>query len=531
MLDATGKGVKLAVPPAFLTQNAVFQAMQLEKTVVLSGAPAPTGKASIGGYIYELKALTSPSTSITSLSNPATITISYDSSEIAGISESSLSIYHWNGAGWAELSGCVRDTIAKTVACPTSSFSPFALFGTPSDTTAPVISSVSSGSITSSSAVITWTTNELADAYVEYGPALSYGSQTPRATDFVASHSITISGLSPSATYHYRARSSDPAGNFSMSGDNTFTTSAAQTTSGGGGGGGGEALLVISAPSNFQVLGGENQIVLSWKNPIDANFVRAKVIRKEGTASISPNDGEIIYEGDKEEYTDTTAKPGIKYYYTVFALDRNLSVSSLIQASASLGEMSNQNIEQLLSQTIPTPALPKFQFSFTRFLQFGSRHEEIKNLQKLLNSLGFIIASAGPGSLNNETDFFGPLTVNAVKKFQAKYGIPLVGFVGPKTRAKLNELAIAESPVAPTPPIVEGKLTGPFFFGYRNDQVKLLQQMLVKDSSVYPEARITSYYGSLTRKAVERFQQKYGIKVTGVAGPKTRAKLNELYAR
>ncbi|KKT55333.1 MAG: Peptidoglycan-binding domain 1 protein [Candidatus Giovannonibacteria bacterium GW2011_GWB1_44_23] len=546
LVNVPGKSLKVNIPPS--TFIGALQALQLEKTAAFTGAPAPAGKTSIGGHIYELKALTSPSTSLTSLSSPATITISYDSSEISGIDESSLSTYHWNGTGWVELSGCFKNTLAKTVSCPTSSLSPFALFGTPSDTTAPVISSVSSDSITSSSAIITWTTNEPADAYVEYGPTLSYVSQTPRETDFTTSHSIALSGLSPSAIYHYRTRSSDPAGNFVVSEDNIFVTPAAPppppppppppASSGpsGGGGGGGGAPPAVSAPSDFQVLGGENQIVLTWKNPVDVNFVRARVIRKANSALISPNDGEIIYEGDKEEFTDTTAKPGVKYYYAVFSLDRNLSSSILAQASASLGQMSNQSIEQSLAKVVSTPALslPKFRFVFTRFLQSGSRHEEVKNLQTLLNSLSLNVASQGPGSQGQETDFFGSLTASAVKKFQAKYGIEQLGIVGPKTRAKLNELSgfiPLEASFASGETEAKRLLTGPFAFGYQNDQVKLLQTMLAKDSSVYPEGIITGYYGSLTRKAVERFQQKYGIEQTGLAGPQTRAKLNEIFGR
>jgi len=60
-------------------------------------------------------------------------------------------------------------------------------------------------------------------------------------------------------------------------------------------------------------------------------------------------------------------------------------------------------------------------------------------------------------------------------------------------------------------------------------QVTLLQQTLVRDG-VYPEATVTGYYGSATQSAVRRFQQKYGIEATGIAGPLTRAKLNELYS-
>lgn len=73
-----------------------------------------------------------------------------------------------------------------------------------------------------------------------------------------------------------------------------------------------------------------------------------------------------------------------------------------------------------------------------------------------------------------------------------------------------------------------GTLTGPFGPSVSGTQVTLLQQTLLRDG-VYPEAIISGYYGLATQAAVKRFQQKYGIETTGIAGPQTRAKLNELY--
>jgi hypothetical protein len=97
---------------------------------------------------------------------------------------------------------------------------------TASDTTPPTISSVASGSITSSGATITWTTNEASDTQVEYGTTTSYGSSTTLNTVKVTSHSATLSGLSASTLYHYRVKSRDAAGNLATSGDFTFTTAS-----------------------------------------------------------------------------------------------------------------------------------------------------------------------------------------------------------------------------------------------------------------------------------------------------------------
>lgn len=64
--------------------------------------------------------------------------------------------------------------------------------------------------------------------------------------------------------------------------------------------------------------------------------------------------------------------------------------------------------------------------------------------------------------------------------------------------------------------------------GMSGEEVKLLQEVLATDSDIYPEGLITGYFGSLTEKAVKRFQQLTCIEQVGFIGPKTIAKINEL---
>lgn len=97
------------------------------------------------------------------------------------------------------------------------------------DTTAPVISNVNAGSITSSSATITWTTDEISNSQVEYGLDTNYGNQTALDTTMVTSHAQVLNGLAPTTLYHYLVKSTDPSGNPAVSGDNIFTTPAAPT--------------------------------------------------------------------------------------------------------------------------------------------------------------------------------------------------------------------------------------------------------------------------------------------------------------
>ena len=73
--------------------------------------------------------------------------------------------------------------------------------------------------------------------------------------------------------------------------------------------------------------------------------------------------------------------------------------------------------------------------------------------------------------------------------------------------------------------------------GFANSEVRELQQTLKNDSLIYPEGLVTGYFGSLTEKAVQRFQAKYGVinygtpatTGYGLVGKRTRAKLNEVF--
>ncbi|MFA6004705.1 MAG: fibronectin type III domain-containing protein, partial [Elusimicrobiota bacterium] len=94
------------------------------------------------------------------------------------------------------------------------------------DTTAPTISAMAAGSITSASAVIDWTTNEVADTQMEFGLTTAYGQSSTLAAGMVTSHSVGLSGLSANTLYHFRVKSRDAAGNLGVSGDSTFTTLA-----------------------------------------------------------------------------------------------------------------------------------------------------------------------------------------------------------------------------------------------------------------------------------------------------------------
>ncbi len=120
------------------------------------------------------------------------------------------------------------------------------------DITAPVITSGPTASgITSNSAAISWTTDEISNSWVYYGLTTEY-SDTARNESDVTSHSVGLSGLAASTTYHYKVSSVDPMNNGpTYSGDNTFATTAAS---------GGSSFLV----ENFEYTAGTNLTSNNW---------------------------------------------------------------------------------------------------------------------------------------------------------------------------------------------------------------------------------------------------------------------------
>jgi Purple acid Phosphatase, N-terminal domain len=92
------------------------------------------------------------------------------------------------------------------------------------DTVPPIISGVSVGNISSSSAVIAFNTNEEAYVQVEYGKNGLLGSFTGLTAVSAKNHAITLTNLSSATTYSYRMIAKDLSGNQLLSEVLTFRT-------------------------------------------------------------------------------------------------------------------------------------------------------------------------------------------------------------------------------------------------------------------------------------------------------------------
>jgi len=91
---------------------------------------------------------------------------------------------------------------------------------------APAISAVAVSGVTSNSATIQWTTDRSSTSTVQYGVTSNY-TNTAGDSALVVNHAVTLSGLAPATSYHFRVQSTDSAGLSGYSSDYTVTTAAA----------------------------------------------------------------------------------------------------------------------------------------------------------------------------------------------------------------------------------------------------------------------------------------------------------------
>jgi subtilisin family serine protease len=80
-------------------------------------------------------------------------------------------------------------------------------------------------------------------------------------------------------------------------------------------------------------------------------------------------------------------------------------------------QLAAKNNSPVATQPIDKPEVPKI----------VNKDVDVRDLQKKLNSIGFIVAASGSGSPGNETSYYGPATVAAVQKFQCQYDIVCAG--------------------------------------------------------------------------------------------------------
>ncbi len=156
--------------------------------------------------------------------------------------------------------------------------------------------------------------------------------------------------------------------------------------------------------------------------------------------------GDVIYDADGNSYvmasTDSVVnfqdKTVVSAWIPSSGYVKILSPSQLKNYTNIVSEPGTLNKWGIVKRVV-VPNQSKF--IFNKDLSFGMVNNDVKQLQKFLNTNGFIVAKSGNGSPGKEVARFGPTTRAALIKFQKVKGINQVnGNFSSMTRTVINNM-------------------------------------------------------------------------------------------
>ena len=192
----------------------------------------------------------------------------------------------------------------------TQSTSPNGTLTTQGNPVPPVITAVGSNSVTATTAIITWTTNQPSSSQVQFGATTAYGGLSTADSTLVSFHSVQLSGLTPGATYHYSALSANSSTLLAASADFTFTTTGAQTPA------------VISAVTATNIT--SSGVTITWTtDQLSTSQVQFGTTPAYG--SLSTANGTMV---TAHSVTITNLSAGTTYNYSVLSTNGSSQLST-----------------------------------------------------------------------------------------------------------------------------------------------------------------------------------------------------------
>ena len=183
------------------------------------------------------------------------------------------------------------------------------------DQSPPVLSNINTAFLSHSAILINWVTDESATSQIEYGETTRYENTTPLNATLVLNHSLSLTGLTPDATYHFRVRSLDAAGNLSVSVDQIFQTPKAPDQ------------IPPGQIKTFSAIGKNREILLTWTSPSDADYIGTRIVfNTSGGFPENVNDGSLLGDftggpNEVQETNHTDLQNETTYFYSAFPYD------------------------------------------------------------------------------------------------------------------------------------------------------------------------------------------------------------------
>lgn len=479
--DTTGGQISTGDITINIPPNALGTSQSIDNVMIYDTAGTVVSSANatpLGGSVREIIVTNSSGQYITSLNSPVTITTKYDPSMLpVGSSASDLQFgYFDNTTGqWEPIAGTIN-TANDTFTFQVSHFTEDGpiLPGVPAAPT-----NLSAAAASASQINLSWTASPTASSYKIYRSATN-ANFTSSIASGVTGTSYSDTGLSAATTYYYEVAGVNSNGEGVNSSSASAATNAAAAASpasngppafsgGGGGGGGGGGIYYVPVVAVAATSGAASSTVSS------AAVSSAASVRTAATGS-------------------------------------------------------------LLSQ--PAGQVSAAAYAWARDLKRGLSGDDVAALQRILIEKGFLVMPPRAA-----LGYFGALTEKALAAYQENSGIaPAAGYFGALTQASISggSAASAARPAAGPQTGAAERFTRALKLGMTGADVKLLQELLnadpataVAESGAGSKGRETDYFGTLTEKAVEKYQAKQGIVSGGspattgygLVGPKTRESL------
>ena len=430
------------------------------------------------------------------------------------------------------------------------------------------LSLVETISIGTSSALITWKTNQPSSARVLYGTSQAYASSTPLRAPFQESHQLLLTGLAPGTNYVYKVVSKNALGETAAMTGFEFNTLY-------------EEMFLRRAPMISNVAAhsvGTSTALLAW----DTDIPSAGEVKFGTTTAYEENDGGHTNLLTAHQHPLSGLEPDTLYHFVAIVRSQDgnetiyeaktfrtlarASQASNAQSAAPVGD-SNVAPTTVTDETTvaPTPsargggiyshtptltlAPPKLTKvealdGQVMFVWNGKKSPKAalpgstgisSNTVIVRNSdahphgptAGRVVYSGNSGLFadinleNGKTYYYSVFTINQFNS----YSQPTRFEVTPTQADDAVTLDVVP-PVRQKTPIFT--FPHPLQVGDASHDVRHLQVLLGTDPALYPEGLITGYFGPLTKKAVEAFQTKHNLPATGRVGEPMLAKLHEL---
>lgn len=190
--------------------------------------------------------------------------------------------------------------------------------------------------------------------------------------------------------------------------------------------------------------GGEIRTAAYTINGTKAVLNAAENITNIATISgVTPVNGQIVITQEKDA-TNNNAN-GFSYLGVMEITARTVSVDTSSMLAGVLNAVA-WNTERASENTATISAAPTGR-AFLRNLKTSMTGADVRELQRYLNAHGFAVATAGEGSLGNETTNFGQGTKQALIRFQNAHAAEILtpaglsqgnGYLGALTRQYIN---------------------------------------------------------------------------------------------